>query len=62
MKQAKGQRGKGLVRVTVVLQDIDRAIVERVELEKGVSRSAAVRMLIRKAAGVENAGCQQAAR
>jgi hypothetical protein len=44
------------------LQDIDRAIVERVELEKGVSRSAAVRMLIRKAAGVENAGCQQAAR
>ena len=49
-------------RTTVVLESIDLAIVGQVQKDQGVSRSAAVRILIRRAGGVDKAGCQQAAR
>jgi len=49
-------------RTTVVLEGIDLAIVGQVQKDLGISASAAVRVLIRKAGGVERAGCQQAAR
>ena len=51
------------VRATVVLHGIDVAIVRQVEKDYGVSRSAAVRILIRKAGAVEHecseSGAQQ---
>ncbi len=41
------------VRATVVLHGIDVAILRQVEKDQGVSRSAAVRMLIRRAGEAE---------
>jgi len=50
--------GQDEVRATVVLHGIDVAILRQVEKDQGVSRSAAVRMLIRQAGGISDRDCE----
>lgn len=60
-EQRRGQAPKKK-RTTVVLEGIDLAILRQVQKDHGLSRSGAVRFLIRQAGQVDRAGCQQAAR
>jgi len=49
-------------KVSVTLEGLDLAILRQIQKDHGLSRSAAVRFLIRQAGRTEQAGCQQAAR
>jgi hypothetical protein len=50
---AKKEKQQEKIRATVVLEGIDDAILSQVEKDQGVSRSAAVRMIIRQFGRVE---------
>lgn len=56
------QNQQRVEKVSITLEGVDLAILRQVEKDYGLSRSAAVRFLIRRAGRVERAGCQQAAR